>query len=242
MKFSDLNKFHDRPEVKHGLEINRRHFLTKAGFGIGGLALASLTNPIQALGQVGNGIRPDINSGIPQIPHFAPKAKRVIYLFQSGGPSQHDLWDYKPLLEKMNGEELPDSIRQGQRITGMTAGQRSFPLAGAQFSFERYGESQAWVSELMPYTSKIVDDLCFIKSMNTDAINHDPAITFFQTGSQQPGKPCIGSWLSYGLGSSNKNLPEFCVLLSDGSGNPAPQPLNSRLWGSGFLPSLHQGV
>lgn len=242
MKFSDLNKFHNHPEVKQGLEINRRHFLTKAGFGIGGLALASLTSPVSALGQMGNIGQPQQNAGIPRIPHFAPKAKRVIYLFQSGGPSQHDLWDYKPLLEKMNGEELPDSIRQGQRITGMTAGQKSFPLAGAQFNFKEYGESKAWVSDLMPHTAKIVDELCFIKSMHTDAINHDPAITFFQTGSQQPGRPCIGSWLSYGLGSSNKNLPEFCVLLSDGSGNLAPQPLNARLWGSGFLPSLHQGV
>jgi hypothetical protein len=142
----------------------------------------------------------------------------------------------------MNGEELPESVRKGQRVTGMTAGQKSFPLAGSQFDFQQYGKSRTWMSNLMPYTSKVVDDLCFIKSMHTEAINHDPAITFFQTGSQQPGRPCMGSWLSYGLGSSNKNLPEFCVLLSKGSGNAGAQPIYSRLWGSGFLPSLHQGV
>jgi len=242
MKFSDLNAYHNHPELKQGLEINRRHFLSKAGFGIGGLALTAITNPLDLLGKTNTSTNSQMDLAKHLVPHFAPKAKRIIYLFQSGGPSQHDLFDYKPLLEKMNGQELPDSIRQGQRITGMTAGQRSFPLAGAQFNFKQYGESQSWISELMPHTSKIVDDLCIIKSMHTDAINHDPAITFFQTGSQQPGRPCMGSWLSYGLGSSNKNLPEFCVLLSDGSGNPAPQPLNSRLWGSGFLPSLHQGV
>ncbi|OWW26173.1 sulfatase [Zobellia sp. OII3] len=242
MKFSDLKKIHNHPDVNQRLEINRRHFLSKAGLGIGGMALTALTNPLSAFGNAGKVNSSESISAIPGLTHFAPKAKRIIFLFQSGGPSQHDLWDYKPLLEKMNGEELPDSIRQGQRITGMTAGQQSFPLAGAQFNFKQYGDSRAWVSDLMPHTSKIVDELCFIKSMHTDAINHDPAITFFQTGSQQPGRPCIGSWMSYGLASSNKNLPEFCVLLSDGSGLLSPQPLNSRLWGSGFLPSLHQGV
>jgi hypothetical protein len=182
----------------------------------------------------------DGGSGILGSPHFLPKVKRIIYLFQSGGPSQLDLFDHKPLLQKMNGEELPDSVRQGQRLTGMTAGQKSFPLAGAQFEFARYGESQAWVSELMPHTAKIVDELCFIRSMHTEAINHDPAITFFQTGSQQPGRPSMGSWLSYGLGSDNENLPAFCVLLS--RGREGDQPLYAKLWGNGFLPSLHQGV
>jgi hypothetical protein len=166
----------------------------------------------------------------------------MIYLFQSGGPAQHELFDYKPLLNKMNGEELPDSVRQGQRITGMTAGQKSFPLAGSRFGFQQHGHSGAWLSELLPHTAGIADELCFIKSMHTEAINHDPAITFFQTGSQQAGRPCIGSWLSYGLGSSNKNLPEFCVLLSNGTGKLNAQPLYSRLWGAGFLPSVHQGV
>lgn len=205
--------------------LSRRHFLFNAGMAVGGLAFSQL-------------LRSDLSS----IPHFAPKVKRMIYLFQSGGPSQHDLFDYKPLLNKLNGEELPDSIRQGQRVTGMTAGQRSFPLAGAQFSFKQHGASRAWISELLPYTAEIADELCFIKSMHTEAINHDPAITFFQTGSQQAGRPSIGSWLSYGLGTTDKDLPEFCVLLSNGTGKLNAQPLYSRLWGSGFLPSLHQGV
>ncbi|WP_020533656.1 DUF1501 domain-containing protein [Flexithrix dorotheae] len=217
--------------------LPRRHFLTKTSLGLGALAFGSLFKPGILQGKSPSGTR-----GFLDKPHFAPKVKRIIYLFQSGGPSQMELFDYKPLLNKKNGEELPDSIRQGQRITGMTAGQESFPLAGAQFDFARHGKSGAYVSELMPYTSKIVDELCFIKSMHTEAINHDPAITFFQTGSQQPGRPCIGSWLSYGLGSDNENLPAFSVLLSRGSGRKSAQPLYSRLWGNGFLPSLHQGV
>jgi hypothetical protein len=173
------------------------------------------------------------------IPHFVPKAKRVIYLFQSGAPSQLDLFDHKPLLNKMNGKETPESVLGNQRLTGMTAGQTSFPMAGSVFDFKQHGQSGAWVSELMPHTSKIVDELCFIKSMYTEAINHDPAITFLQTGSQLPGRPSIGSWLSYGLGTDNKNLPEFVVLLTK---DKYGQPLYSRLWGNGFLPSQHQGV
>ena len=147
-------------------------------------------------------------------PHFAPKAKRVIYLFQSGAPSHLDLFDYKPMLNKMNGQELPDSVRQGQRLTGMTAGQASFPCAGSIFDFKQHGESGATMSNLMPYTSKVVDELCFVNSMYTEAINHDPAITFFQTGSQLPGRPSIGSWVSYGLGTDNENLPSFVVLVT----------------------------
>ena len=205
--------------------LTRRDFLFNSGLAVGSLAFSRLLRPFSG-----------------SLPHFTPKVKRMIYLFQSGGPSQHDLFDYKPLLNKMNGEELPDSVRQGQRITGMTAGQKSFPLAGAQFEFKQRGKSGAWISELLPYTAEIADELCFVKSMHTEAINHDPAITFFQTGSQQAGRPCIGSWLSYGLGSSDKDLPEFCVLLSNGTGKLNAQPLYSRLWGSGFLPSLHQGV
>jgi hypothetical protein len=174
------------------------------------------------------------------IPHFLPRARRIIYLFQSGGPSQLELFDYKPQLQQMNGEELPASIRDGQRLTGMTAHQKSFPLAGPQFTFDRYGTSGAWVSELMPYTAQIADELCFIRSMQTDAINHDPAVTFFQTGAQQGGRPSIGAWLSYGLGSENDNLPAFVVLLS--RAREGDQPLYSWLWGSGFLPSQHQGV
>ena len=204
---------------------SRRQFLFQSSLALGSLAFSNI-----------------INSENQELPHFAPRVKRMIYLFQSGGPSQHDLFDYKPLLNKLDGEELPDSVRQGQRITGMTSGQKSFPLAGAQFNFRQYGNSGAWLSELLPHTANIADELCFIKSMHTEAINHDPALTFIQTGSQQPGRPSIGSWLSYGLGNLKKDLPEFCVLLSNGTGKLNAQPLYNRLWGSGFLPSKYQGV
>jgi hypothetical protein len=214
----------------------RRHFLSSMSLGVGSAALASLLDPAMlAAGEV-----PAADGPILAARHFVPRAKRVIYLFQSGGPSQLELFDHKPLLRTMNGQELPDSIRKGQRLTGMTAFQRSFPLAGAQFEFAQHGRSGAWVSELMPHTAKIVDELCIVRSMHTEAINHDPAVTFFQTGSQQAGRPSIGSWLSYGLGSENQNLPAFVVLLSRARGGD--QPLYSWLWGSGFLPSQHQGV
>ncbi|QTE22211.1 DUF1501 domain-containing protein [Polaribacter cellanae] len=222
---------------KHFINNNRRHFLKKLGFGIGGLATASLLNPFGAFSG-----KEQLDSLGLNLPHFAPKAKRIIYLFQSGGPSQLELFDYKPLLNKMRGKDLPESVRNGQRLTGMTSGQDSFPLVGSNFKFKQHGESRAWVSNLMPYTAKIVDELCFVKSMHTEAINHDPAITFFQTGSQQAGRPSMGSWMSYGLGSLNENLPAFTVLLSRGTGRPFSQPLYSRLWGNGFLSSLHQGV
>lgn len=203
--------------------------------GLGALALGALLNPVSGLA---NTTRSN-DGGILPGPHFVPRAKRVIYLFQSGGPSQLETFDYKQTLIERNGQELPDSVRKGQRLTGMSAGQSSFPMAGSRFSFDQYGESRAWVSELLPYTSEIVDDLCFIKSMHTDAINHDPAITFFQTGSQLSGRPSIGAWLSYGLGSDNENLPAFIVLVSSNAGG---QPLYARLWGNAFLPSVHQGV
>ena len=215
----------------------RRHFLSRTSLGIGSAALATMLNPWSAMAGPGPD---DPTGGILAKPHFTPTVRRVIYLFQSGGPSHLDLFDYKPLLGQMNGEQLPESVRKGQRLTGMTAHQKSFPLAGSRFSFSSYGKSGRMMSELLPYTSQIVDELCFIDSMYTEAINHDPAITFFQTGSQQTGRPSIGSWLSYGLGSENDNLPTFCVLLS--RSNDFDQPLYSRLWGNGFLPSLHQGV
>ena len=214
---------------------NRRHFLQKTSLGLGAIALSNLLGSSTLLGQSKGSSLID-GTG----PHFAPKAKRVIYLFQNGGPSQMELFDYKPLLEKMQGQDLPASVRAGQRLTGMTSGQATFPLVGSTFNFAKHGQSGAWVSDLLPYTASIADELCFIKSMHTEAINHDPAITFFQTGSQQPGRPAIGSWLSYGLGSDNENLPAFTVLLSRGRGNS--QPLYARLWGNGFLPSIHQGV
>jgi hypothetical protein len=176
------------------------------------------------------------------LPHHAPKVKRVIFLHQSGGPSQIETFDYKPALEKLHGTELPDSIRRGQRITGMTSGQSAFPCVKSLFKFNQHGQSGTWVSELLPHTSKIVDEIAVIKTMSTDAINHDPAITFIQTGFQQPGRPSAGSWVSYGLGSENQNLPAFIVLLSTAHALNTDQPLFSRLWSSGFLPSSYQGV
>ena len=215
----------------------RRDFLTRTTLGLGALSLGSMLDPTSLFANSGN-IKGG-NKGILGSPHFTPKAKRVIYLFQSGGPSQLDIFDYKPLLNKMNGDDLPESVRKGQRLTGMTSGQASFPLAGTLWDFQQHGASGAWVSSLMPHTAKIVDELCFIKSMYTEAINHDPAITFLQTGSELPGRPSIGSWLSYGLGSDNENLPSFVVLVTK---DKFGQPLYSRLWGNGFLPSQHQGV
>jgi hypothetical protein len=208
---------------------------------LGAASIASLLNPFSIFGNGNNSkqIIENSSGGILGQPHFVPRAKRVIYLFQSGGPSHLDLFDYKPTLSKMNGKELPGSVRGEGRLTGMSSGQDSFPVAGSHFSFKQYGHSGAWMSELMPHTSKIVDELCFVKSMYTDAINHDPAITFIQSGSQFPGRPSIGSWLSYGLGSDNENLPSFVVLVTQGQ---TGQPIYARLWGNGFLPSEHQGV
>jgi len=218
------------------LNINRRRFLSRLSLGIGSVALGSL-------------LIPDLFSGtgaeseadfIPGIPNFAPKAKRVIYLFQDGAPSQLESFDYKPKLREMMGQELPASVRGNQILTGMTAKQASFPLVGSFYDFKQYGESGAYVSDLFPHIGKIADDICIIRSMNTDAINHDPALTFFQTGAQQGNRPSMGSWVSYGLGSENKNLPAFTVLLSKGKGNG--QGVYSKLWSNGFLDSIHQGV
>jgi len=215
--------------------MTRRHFFSVTSSGLGIAALASLLAEDLPAASASPG-------GLPGLPHFAPKARRVIYLFQSGAPSQMDLFDYKPKLASLRATELPDSVRMGQRLTGMTATQASFPVAPSIFRFAQHGESGAWLSELLPYTARVVDELCFIKSMHTEAINHDPAITFFQTGAQQAGRPSIGSWLAYGLGSENRDLPAFVVMVSQGSGNPGDQPLYDRLWGSGFLPSTYQGV
>jgi hypothetical protein len=194
--------------IEHGFNFNRRRFLSTMSLGIGSVALGSLLMPdlLKGGGLEEEGLAPGI-------PHFAPKAKRVIYLFQNGAPSQQELFDYKPKLREMSGQEIPPSVRGTQRLTGMTANQASFPLVGSFVDFKQYGQSQAWVSNLMPYTSKIVDDLCFIRSMYTEAINHDPALTFLQTGSQQGNRPSMGSWLSYGLGNENKNLPNFTVCF-----------------------------
>ena len=226
----------NRPTECTGYEptpgVSRRDFLHRFGMGVGGMALADLLargKTVQAQG----------TPGILAEPHFPPRAKRVIYLFQSGGPSHLETYDYKPLLNEKQGEQLPDSVRMGQRLTGMSGNQASLPLAGSIFKFQQYGRSGAWLSELLPHTAKVIDDLCVVRSLFTEAINHDPAITFFQTGSQISGRPSIGAWLNYGLGSDNDNLPAFVVLITKGKGD---QPLYSRLWGTGFLPTKYQGV
>ncbi len=213
------------------LDLTRRQFLRRSGTTVGAAALASLL--------ADEGVA---SSQARQQPHFAPKAKRVVYLFQSGGPSQLEMFDYKSKLRNLHGRELPDSIRQGQRLTGMTSGQASFPVVAPKFAFSQHGRSGAWLSELLPYTSRVIDDLCIIRSVHTEAINHDPAITFIQTGSQQPGRPSLGAWASYGLGRATEELPAFVVLISHGSGKDSNQGLLERLWGSGFLPTSHQGV
>ena len=210
--------------------LSRRSFLGLTGLGIGAIAARSL-------------LAADTRFALPErSSHFAPKAKRVIYLFQSGGPSHIDLFDYKPFLEKVHGEELPDSIRQGQRLTGMTSGQKNFPVCKSLAEFKQRGQSGQWISDLLPYTAGVADEITVIRSMHTEAINHDPGITFINTGSQFPGSPSMGSWVSYGLGSMNENLPSYIVLVSQGTGKNPGQPIFSRLWGSGFLPSKHQGV
>ena len=223
------------PVAEQNLLLTRRHFFSRMGLGIGTAALASLLHE--------NGFAQNnaAGTGLPGLPHFAPKAKRVIFLFQAGGPSQLDLFDHKPNLEKMRGENLPDSIRKGQRLTGMTAYQTNFPTAPSVFKFAQHGKSGHWLSELLPYHAKVADELSFIKSMNTEQINHDPAITASLTGFQLAGRPSLGSWMAYGLGSENKDLPAFIVMVSLGR-NGGDQPLYDRLWGSGFLPSQYQGV
>lgn len=225
----------DKEFYEHQLNINRRHFLSKAALGMGGVALGSLLMP-----NLFKGSKEELNEIPPGLTHFAPKAKRVIFLVQNGAPSQLETFDYKPKLNEMFGQDLPESIRGNQRLTGMTADQKSFPLVGSYYKFDRHGKNGTYVSELLPNIAKITDDLCIIKSMHTDAINHDPALTFLQTGSQVGSRPSMGSWLSYGLGSENKNLPSFCVLLSKGKGNG--QGVYSKLWSNGFLNSTHQGV
>lgn len=209
------------------MSVSRRHFLSRAGYGLGAAALASLGAPARAA---------------KTFPNFAPKAKRVIFLFQSGGPSHLDLFDDKPLLRERYREDIPESIFGGQRITGMVAHQDSLPVMPSKYSFSRHGQSGVALSELLPHTAKIVDKICLIRSAHTEAINHDPAITFFQTGSQLPGRPSLGAWVDYGLGAENQDLPAFVVLNSVASEGSAGQGLLSRLWGSGFLPSKHQGV
>lgn len=216
--------------------LTRRTFLQRSASGIGLAALGSL------IGQRLNAASSTAVGGLDGFPNFAPKAKRIIYLFQSGAPSQMDLFDPKPELTKRRGEDLPDSIRKGQRLTTMTSGQKKFPVAPSIFKFAQHGQGGAWLSELMPHLSGVADDLCIVRSLFTEAINHDPAITFMNTGSQLAGRPSMGSWVGYGLGSENKDLPAYVVLTSFGTGRKDDQPLYDRLWSSGFLPSKHQGV
>ena len=213
----------------------RRHFFGKTASGVGAIALAHL------LGRdlnASDGATPTTD-GLAGLPHFAPKAKRVIWLFQSGGPSQIETFDPKPNLAKLRGQDLPESIRKGQRLTTMTSGQSSFPLVESAFDFRQHGESGTWISDLFPHTAKIADEISVVRSMHTDAINHDPAVTFLQTGAQIAGRPSVGAWLSYGLGSESSDLPSFVVMITQGTGG---QPLYDRLWGSGFLPTRYQGV
>ncbi len=218
------------------LSFTRRHFLSNAGLGLGALGLSQ----VAGLSAMADTPKSEHRiGGLPEFPNFKPKAKRVIYLFQSGGPAQQDLYDYKPILRQKNGEQLPDSVRGGQRLTGMSANQASLPLAGSIFNFSKHGKGGVELSDLLPHTAEVADEICMIRSMWTEAINHDPAITFFQTGAQIAGRPSIGAWVSYGLGSMNENLPAFVVLITAGQGD---QPLYARLWGNGFLDSRYQGV
>jgi hypothetical protein len=218
------------PLQQRSLHLTRRHFFSRASLGVGTAALASLLarEGVAAAG------------GLPGLPHHPAKAKRVIYLFQHGAPSQLDLFDYKPGLAKIRGQDLPASVRMGQRLTGMTAYQATFPTAPSIFRFAQHGKSGMWLSELLPHTAKIADELCLVKSLHTEAINHDPAVTFFQTGFQLAGRPSIGSWISYGLGSLSEDLPAFVVMVSQGKGNA--QALADRQWSAGFLPSKYAGV
>ena len=220
------------PIEEHFQTETRRHFFKRGALGLGTAALSSmLPSSVQAA-----------TAGLPSLPHFAPKAKRAIYLFMAGAPSQIDMLDYKPEMGKWFDKDLPESVRKGQRLTTMTSGQARFPLAPSKYRFEQYGKSGAWVSELLPYTAKMVDDIAIVKSVHTEAINHDPAITYICTGNQLPGRASLGSWLSYGLGTANENLPSFVVMTSTWSSTRDAQALYNRLWGSGFLASKYQGV
>jgi len=240
MRENSMNPVHGHLQLE-----TRRHFFRRGALGLGVPALTSLlARGTAASGAGASAIEgsPLRIGGIPELPHFAPKAKRAIYLFMSGAPSQLDLFDYKPKMLEWFDKDLPESVRQGQRLTTMTSKQTRFPIAPSRFAFERAGKNGTWISELLPHTAGVVDDIALIRSMHTEAINHDPAITYICTGNQLPGKPSLGAWLSYGLGAESDNLPSFVVLTSSWSGRSAAQALYNRLWGSGFLPSKHQGV
>jgi hypothetical protein len=227
------------PLEQYERSMTRRQLLARGRGCLGAAALASLLNSDSQAAARRSGS--DSNPGLPGLPHFPPTAKRIIYLFMAGGPSHIDMFDYKPALHKIHGTELPESIRNGQRLTGMSSGQKTFPCVAPMFKFDRYGERGTWVnSDLLPHTASIVDEMTIVRTMNTEAINHDPAMTYINTGTQQLGRPSMGAWLSYGLGSLNDDLPSYVTMISVGA-KPG-QALFSRLWGSGFLPSQHQGV
>jgi hypothetical protein len=239
-----MSDFHLQLPIEQArLQMTRRFLLGRTAGGLGAAALAALAGQGASRAAAASASANPLQSGLglPGLPHFKPTAKRVIYLFQSGGPSHVDLFDYHPRLRQLHGAELPDSIRQGQRVTGMTSGQSNFPVVAPMFNFARHGQVGTWVSDLLPHTAKIVDELTIVKTVHTEAINHDPAITYINTGTQQLGKPSMGAWLSYGLGCETQNLPAYVVMISKAN-RPAMQPLFARLWGSGFLPSSHQGV
>lgn len=222
--------------------LTRRQFFAGAGLAMGGLALNMLAPRLRGAAVSRDALNARVHPPLPGFPHFPPTAKRIIYLHMNGGPSQLDTFDYKPGLQEHFDLELPDSIRQGQRITTMTSGQTRFPVAPSIFKFAQHGQNGAWVSELLPHTAKVVDDLAIVRSVHTNAINHDPACTFLMTGSEIPGKASIGSWISYGLGSENNDLPAFVVLTPKFSPKVAAQALFTRMWSSGFLPTSHNGV
>jgi hypothetical protein len=222
------------PIHEHLQAMTRRHFFARGALGLGTAALASLL-PERLLAATQTG-------GLPGLPHFAPKAKRAIYLFLNGGPAQMDLWDYKPRMDALFDKDLPESVRMGQRLTTMTSGQARFPLAPSKYKFAQHGKCGTWVSELLPWTARVVDDLCVIKTIHTEAINHDPAVTYICTGHQLPGRASLGAWLSYGLGTMNQDLPTFVVMTPSWTGRKEAQAIYNRLWGAGFLPSKHQGV
>jgi len=225
-------------ELRRAQLLTRRSLLGSSTVSLGAFALGNLLTKEKAAAAVG-----ETNSeGLPGLPHFAPKAKRVIYLFQSGGPSHVDLFDYHEAMDSLHGTDLPDSVRGGQRLTGMTSRQKSFPVVKPLWGGRRCGEHGTWISDIVPHIQSIADDITIVRSLWTEAINHDPAVTFINTGSQQMGHASLGAWLSYGLGRGSDDFPAYMVLLSQGSGKNPGQPLFSRLWGSGYLPSSHQGV
>ncbi|MBW3540086.1 MAG: DUF1501 domain-containing protein [Planctomycetes bacterium] len=228
------------PLREHVQNITRRHFFARGSHAVGWAALASLLGREAVTPTVAQAA--ESHEGAALGPHFAPKAKHVIYLHMVGGPPQMDLYDYKPVMNEWYDKDLPDSVRMGQRLTTMTSGQARFPIAPSMFKFARHGESGMWVSELLPQTAKMVDQMCFIRSMHTEAINHEPAITYMQTGNQVTGRPCLGSWASYGLGSLNENLPTFVVLVAKPTNTEQVQAISARLWSSGYLPGAHAGV